>query len=243
MGICVSEITVNLIEPIQPKKRRTQEERSQQTISKLVEATVECLFTLGYANATAQAIASRAELSQGAIFRHFDTLQALFVTTAEVIGVQIRATYVEKIREKFAQNVSPAAIEEIALKTVAEVAAMPQSIAWRELTVAARTNKNLQKAIGPIQLEFEEGYIVLGQHLFPQWFSDLPVPPDLIPVVIRLIVSTAESAHFGVEPSFVEKRLGIAKQLISLALQRVEDTGHFNIPESTAEGQLPPKSV
>ncbi|WP_162941826.1 TetR/AcrR family transcriptional regulator [Desertimonas flava] len=53
--------------------RRTQAERSAETIEALIVATLRTLEEVGYTRATTEEIARRAGVSQGALFHHFDT--------------------------------------------------------------------------------------------------------------------------------------------------------------------------
>ena len=58
----------------EPKKqRRTQEERTAAMRERLLNATVECLYELGYAKTTTTAIVERAGVSRGAQLHHFPT--------------------------------------------------------------------------------------------------------------------------------------------------------------------------
>ena len=66
-----------------PPARRTQQERRDSTRTRLLEATVECLVELGYARTTTLAVAQRAEVSQGALFKHFPTKAALLGAAVE----------------------------------------------------------------------------------------------------------------------------------------------------------------
>ncbi len=54
--------------------------RSHRTRAKLLEATVEALFDLGFAGAKTNLIAERAGVSQGALYRHFPTKIDLFAS-------------------------------------------------------------------------------------------------------------------------------------------------------------------
>src|SRR5437762_2972866 len=65
------------------RPRRTQEERSASTRVRLLDATIECLFELGYANTTTTEIARRAGLSRGAQLHHFPTKAELVITAVD----------------------------------------------------------------------------------------------------------------------------------------------------------------
>ena len=65
-----------------PAVRRTQAERREATIGKLVEATIGCLAELGYSGTSTGAICKRAGVSQGGMFRHFGTRLELIAAAA-----------------------------------------------------------------------------------------------------------------------------------------------------------------
>ncbi len=66
-----------------PKKRRTQNERSETMRLRLIEATMTCLENEGYAATTISKIVDVAEVSRGAPMHHFSSKAALIVAAAE----------------------------------------------------------------------------------------------------------------------------------------------------------------
>ncbi|MFW0788114.1 TetR/AcrR family transcriptional regulator [Gordonia sp. CPCC 205333] len=59
--------------------RRTQEQRSAETRTRLLDATIDCLVTYGYAGATTPRIAAQAGVTRGAQVHHFGSRQDLMV--------------------------------------------------------------------------------------------------------------------------------------------------------------------
>ncbi len=53
---------------------RTQQQRREDTIARLLDASIETIVEMGYARASAAVIAKRAGLSVGALFRHYPTM-------------------------------------------------------------------------------------------------------------------------------------------------------------------------
>ena len=87
---------------IQP--RRTQQERREQTIARLVDATIECLVKDGYSGTTVKAVAARAGLSQGAIFRHFPTRLELLMATMNTVADRFIQGYQQRVADFAAQG-------------------------------------------------------------------------------------------------------------------------------------------
>src|SRR5680860_399919 len=67
-------------------RRRTQQERRDATMAKLLDGTIAALAEVGYARTTIKEICDRAGVSQGALFRYFDSRAALMAATAAEVG-------------------------------------------------------------------------------------------------------------------------------------------------------------
>ncbi len=65
------------------KPRRTQAERSEAMRTRLIEATLQCLETDGYAGTTVTKIVEAAQVSRGAPVHHFPSKAALIAAAAE----------------------------------------------------------------------------------------------------------------------------------------------------------------
>jgi AcrR family transcriptional regulator len=125
------------------RARRTQEERSAATRARLLEATIDCLVELGYAATTTTSVCDQAGLSRGAQLHHYPTKAEL--TTAAV-------EHLFKTREQeFRAAIS--ALPAGARRAVAAVDLLWSMVsgrtfyAWLELTVAARTDGELRRAM------------------------------------------------------------------------------------------------
>src|SRR4051794_17665171 len=80
----------------QDPPRRTQQERREGTIRKLLFAATETLIEVGYAEASVQRICARAGVSQGALFRHFPSREALMVAASADVGNRLLLQYREE---------------------------------------------------------------------------------------------------------------------------------------------------
>ncbi|MDB4993113.1 MAG: transcriptional regulator, AcrR family, partial [Myxococcaceae bacterium] len=127
-------------------KRRTQKERREGTIRKLIDAATHTLIEVGYAEASVQRICARAELSQGALFRHFATREALMVAVGEDVGERI----LERYRKKFLSVPTDEDAVAAAVRLVRDACRSRLNVAWYELSMAARTNDNLKKHLEPV---------------------------------------------------------------------------------------------
>lgn len=150
-------------------ERRTQRERREATIRKLLDATTEILIEEGYANASIQRICSRAEVSQGGLFRHFATREALMVAAAEDVGQRILDRYQRDFEDR-KDNEEPLVL---ALRLVRDACRSRLNQAWYELAIAARTNPALKHALGPIAVRYYEKIDALARSLLPDLAATL----------------------------------------------------------------------
>ncbi len=64
---------------------RTQQQRREETVARLLDASIDTIIEVGYARASAAVIAKRAEVSDGALFRHFPTMGDFMAATAHEV--------------------------------------------------------------------------------------------------------------------------------------------------------------
>ena len=161
---------------ITTRGRRTQEERSTATRTKLLDATVECLFELGYAGTTTTEIADRAGVSRGAQLHHFPTKAELVTTAVE----HLFNRRVEEFREAFSRLPAGADRESAAIDLLWSMISGPTFYAWLEIVVASRTDPDLRRTVAGISKRFEEQVQRTFRDLFPA--SDSPGPIfDVVP--------------------------------------------------------------
>ena len=72
--------------PSPPEMARTQQQRREDTIARLLDASIDTIIEVGYARASAKVITQRAQVSDGALFRHFPTMGDFMAATAHEAG-------------------------------------------------------------------------------------------------------------------------------------------------------------
>ncbi|OBJ13022.1 TetR/AcrR family transcriptional regulator [Mycobacterium colombiense] len=122
---------------------RTQQQRREETVGRLIDACIATIIEIGYAKASAAVIAKRAGVSVGALFRHFDTMGDFMAATAsEVLRRQL---------ESFTKGVAQIPADRPALQAVLEIlreiTSGPTNAVIYELTVAARTDEKLRDTL------------------------------------------------------------------------------------------------
>jgi AcrR family transcriptional regulator len=129
------------------KVRRTQEERSAETRTRLLDATVDCLIDLGYADTTTTVIAERAGVSRGAQLHHFPTKAELVAAAVEHLTRRIG----EELHHEVSRLPGDGDRVSAAVDLLWSRFATPLFPAWLELLVAARTDRDLRKRLQVVE--------------------------------------------------------------------------------------------
>jgi len=164
--------------PDEPRPRRTQEERSAETRTRLLEATIESLIEVGYASTTTTGVCERAGVSRGAQVHHFPRKQDLVVAAV----AHLAAKHVPVLRERAAAlppeasadprqpselDRQPSELDRLGavIDLVAETFAGPLFTAALELWVAARTDADLHRALIPFERGVGRGLVQLWREI------------------------------------------------------------------------------
>lgn len=126
--------------PSARRQRRTQAERSDAMRTRLIEATLDCLYTDGYAATTVGKIVERARVSRGAPVHHFPSKAALIEAAAETL---IRRVYVQLGQAIGRVEESDNRLEEIVLASWRSVFGARENAVLLELMVASRHDEEL----------------------------------------------------------------------------------------------------
>lgn len=123
--------------------RRTQKERKEATVEKLIDATISTIVELGYHKTSLSAICERAGVSQGGLFRHFPTRKALIIAAAEQVNTRLTMEFMKR----FLNRETGKDIVSTGIELISGVMYSPEQAVWHELMVAARTDPELCAAI------------------------------------------------------------------------------------------------
>jgi AcrR family transcriptional regulator len=129
---------------------RTQQERREETVARLLDASIASIVDVGYARASAAVITRRAGLSGGALFRHFDTMGDFMAATAyEVMRRQLDA-----FGKQVAEIPSTQPALEGVLTTMRDITGNDTNVVMYELLVAARTDEKLRSTLQDVLREY-----------------------------------------------------------------------------------------
>jgi AcrR family transcriptional regulator len=136
-----------------PKKRIRvpNPERSAATRLKLVEATVQCLYELGYHQTSTVIVTKRAKVSRGAMLHHFPSKADLMMATADYIRNHRREAHrlhlerYKTAREKFLQLID----------VLWEEFQTPSGVARIELMLGSRNDPEIGARFAELNAELE----------------------------------------------------------------------------------------
>lgn len=144
--------------------RRTQAERSAAMRTRLLDATIECLVSHGYAGTTTPRIAEIAGVTRGAQIHHFRSKEDLVVAAVEHLAqqrVQSAVRDVGRVRS------SPDPVATV-LEFLWESHQGPLFVATVELWVAARTDRVLAEHIARMEPIVNSTLIAAIAQLLPE---------------------------------------------------------------------------
>lgn len=192
-------------------QRRTQQERREGTIRKLLDAATETLIESGYAETSVQRICDRAGVSQGALFRHFATREELMVAVGEDVGAKILDRYRKKFTAAESADIAGA------VELVRDACRSRINQAWYELEIAARTNATLRKALEPASRRYFASITDLARELLPDVAERLGPSFDvLVTSVIALFDGETMHRFMHRDPKGEEARLALIAQGVQL---------------------------
>ena len=194
---------------------RTQQQRREETVGRLLDACIDTIIEVGYARASAAVITKRAGVSVGALFRHFETMGDFMAATAsEVLRRQL-----EWITKQVAEIPPEAPGLETVLMILRDVTSGPRNVVLYELLIAARTDAKLkatlQDELGDYADKIIEAARTLpGAEQFPQ---------DKFPVIVGLLANVFDGAAVvqGIVPvpELDEHRIPMLMELLTNAFQ------------------------
>jgi AcrR family transcriptional regulator len=125
--------------------RTPQTERRAKTRARLLDAAIVCLAERGFAATTTVEVAERAGVSRGAQQHHFRTKSELLSAAIEHAFMQRLALFETAVADR--RVTEDLDIIDLAVDIIWPMFQEPVAVAWIELTVAARTDPELQARV------------------------------------------------------------------------------------------------
>ncbi|KQH79549.1 TetR family transcriptional regulator [Mycobacterium gordonae] len=190
---------------------RTQQQRREETVGRLLQACIDTIVEVGYARASAALITKRAGVSVGALFRHFETMGDFMAATAsEVLRRQLE-TFTKQVAEIPADR--PAL--DAALAILRDITSGSINAVLYELMIAARTDEKL-KATLQHELWQYRAKMYDAARAMPGTEN---IPEDTLPVLVALLTNVFDGAAVveGVlpQPEIAERRIPVLSELMT----------------------------
>jgi AcrR family transcriptional regulator len=190
---------------------RTQQERREETIGRLLEACIASIVEVGYARASAAVITKRAGVSVGALFRHFETMGDFMAATAS----EVLRRQVESFTKQVAEIPADRPALEAALKILRDITSSSTNAVMYELMIAARTDEKLNAHLRDVLAQYTAKILDAARTL-PGAES---FPEETFPVLVALLTNVFDGAAIvrGVlpEPDIEEQRIALLSALIT----------------------------
>ena len=189
----------------------TQQQRREETLARLLEASIATIIEVGYARASAAVITKRAGVSVGALFRHFDTMGDFMAATAyEVLRRQLYS-----FTKRVAAIPSDRPAREAALTNLRDITSTPTNAVLYELMIAARTDEKLNATLQNVLEQYgtkicDAARALPGAESYPQ---------ESFPALVALLTNTFDGAALvGAvlpQPDIEQRRIQLLLSLLS----------------------------
>lgn len=227
------------VKPVAKEKPETwQAEKSQMTRAAILEATVQCLVEIGYAQTTTEKIASQAGVSRGAMTHHFKSRAMVFNAAAKYI-IEKRAEEYERLIGGI--TVAPGTLPtEVHMRETITIChryyASPTFVALHELLRGARTDKDLKRAMTALEKSLDQKISDAMLKRFPY----LSVVEKTREVLMDLIMSSMQGVAVDMAPHLKKgKRLERLLDLLAAVAMR-EFTEAYAAAETATNGAARP---
>jgi AcrR family transcriptional regulator len=189
---------------------RTQQQRREETVARLLDASIDTVIDVGYARASAAVIAKRAQVSDGALFRHFPTMGDFMAATAREVMRRQLDLFTKQVAEIPADK--PAL--EAALTVMRDVTGNATNTVMYELMVAARTDEKLRATLQEVLTEYAANIYDVAKAL-PR--AD-QFPDDIFVALVAILTNTFDGAAIVravlPQPEIEAKRIGLLASLL-----------------------------
>lgn len=165
-----------------------QAEKSAMTRLAILEATIQCLLELGYANTTTALIANYAGLSRGAMMHHFPSRMSVMHAAIDHLHHLCLQEYLDLMVD--IDNSQRPLTSDVIRKSVEAAwlyVNLPSFIAYQELLSASRTDEELRQVIEPVEKDFEKQFLDAAKAVFPDWqnLEKLEVAQDMVQFLMK----------------------------------------------------------
>ncbi|MFD3811786.1 TetR/AcrR family transcriptional regulator [Rhodococcus sp. NPDC058639] len=208
------------------KPRRTQKQRRDETIGRILDATITALAEHGYTSTTIGEVCRRSGVSSGGVFRHFPTRLDLMVAAAEEVSerqfVNFRAglEVLGGLEERSGADATVRVVR-ACLLLLRKACRAPMNAAWYELLGAARTDPALRDHLVPMAARYHAQIADFGR--------SLPVADRLPPIqfdavlfsLVHMFDGEAVASTVHPQPELEDPRIEIMARMLANVTSRI----------------------
>lgn len=204
------------------KSESSRGRRAAETRSKLLEASAALLAERGYSRLATAAVAEKAGVAHGTLFKHFATKSELMAATTELVLEDLIGEFL-RMAQEFAAHPEP--IDQ-ALGTVWSLFRSDRLQATLELYVAARTDESLRDALRPIFTTHRAAFLSAARALLPS-SADAAHFESNVTGILATLLGGALLWSVVPEPDFFQSELAFVDRIARAELARFgsEDGG------------------
>jgi AcrR family transcriptional regulator len=167
--------------PPRPRPRRKQEDRTTESRKRILDATIRCLYRVGYSGTSTAMIAKEAGVSRGNIFYHFATIADLMIAVRDAVYHEER-----QITQDIKQRVGTKAYLAQAPRYVLAGMRREPAIAVDEILLAARSDPELSAKLRETEKTIDERAVAD----FAVLYEELGLkPPYNLPILVRVSIA------------------------------------------------------
>ncbi len=200
---------------VAPAEPRPRQARSVATRARLLDAAIETFVAQGYAALTTTEVCRRAQLSQGALFKHFASKAGLVGAMAELLF----AALIEDFRAAFAAAAAPGDDLASALRQLALTFSERRLLAALELYTAARTDPVLRAQLAPVLARHHANLLREARELFPRAAASNPDFETIVDTVIAALQGGALGGLVQADPDAARRSLAWLERLVRAELE------------------------
>ena len=198
------------------KGNSSRSRRAAETRSRLLVATAELLAERGYSRLATAAVAERAGVAHGTLFKHFATKSELMAATTELVLEEIIGEFLTMAQE-FAGKPEPI---DHALRAVWTLFRSERLQATLELYVAARTDQSLRDALRPIFTTHRSAFLSAARALLPSSANEAHFESNVTGILATLL-GGAVLWSVVPEPEFFQSELAFVDRITRAELARL----------------------
>jgi AcrR family transcriptional regulator len=203
------------------RERRTQEERSAVTRGAVLDATIDTLIEHGYANTTVALVASRANVSRGALLHHFPSKSDLLLAATDLLF----DNFVQNIRGRaVALRESRMQLHHFIDECWEEIFKGRWFYCSLQLIAAARTDPVLRESLVPAIQRLHRALDEIWRGLFHETGLSAARVDTLLNMTLCLMRGMAVQAVLRDDPPYYQAMLDTWKVILPTFVMLQSDT-------------------